>query len=232
MKKQSTYVVAGSKPWNRRIFEEVICKNPGIWRFVNSRKELTAESLGEIKPKYVFFLHWSWHVPSEIIKNYECVCFHMTDVPYGRGGSPLQNLILRGHRATKLTALRMSEDFDAGPIYLKEELSLEGNAEEIYIRACYLSAEMIQRIISEDPKPQPQVGEPVIFKRRKPEESTIPELPTLQALYDFIRMLDSHGYPRASLEHAGFHYEFKRAAYYDGKIIADVVITPRKGKNP
>ncbi len=26
---------------------------------------------------------------------FECVCFHMTDVPYGRGGSPLQNLIIR-----------------------------------------------------------------------------------------------------------------------------------------
>ena len=231
MKKEYTYVVAGSKPWNHRVFEEVIIKYPGIWQFVDSQEELIPESLEETNPKYIFFLHWSWHVPLEILNNYECVCFHMTDVPYGRGGSPLQNLIVRGHRRTKLTALRMSEDFDAGPVYLKEELCLEGNAEEIYIRACYLSAEIIRRIISEHPKPQPQVGESVIFKRRKPKESTIPELSTLQALYDFIRMLDAQGYPRAYLEHAGFCYEFKRAAYYDGKIVADVVITPRKGKN-
>lgn len=105
-------------------------------------------------PKYIFFLHWSWKVPLEIINNYECVCFHMTDVPYGRGGSPLQNLVVRGHRRTKLTALRMTEDFDAGPVYLKKDLTLGGNAEEIYIRACYLSAEMIHRIVLEHPKPQ------------------------------------------------------------------------------
>jgi len=55
----------------------------------------------------------------------------MTYMPYGRGGSPLQNLIVRGYRHTKLTALRMVEEFDAGPVYLKEDLCLEGNAEEI-----------------------------------------------------------------------------------------------------
>jgi len=155
----------------------------------------------------------------------------MTDVPFGRGGSPLQNLIVRGHRRTKLTALRMVEDFDAGPVYFKEELCLEGNAEEIYIRASYLSAEMIHRIILEHPKPQPQTGESVIFKRREPQESRIPELPSLQGLYDFIRMLDAEGYPRAFIKHSGFCYEFTRAAYYDGKIVADVTITPMDEEN-
>jgi len=231
MKNKHTYVVVGSKPWNLRVFEEVISKYPGSWLFVGSQEELTLESMGKINPTYIFFLHWSWKVPLEIIDNYECVCFHMTDVPYGRGGSPLQNLIVRRHKHTKLTALRMVEDFDAGPVYFKKDLSLEGNAEEIYIRASYLSAEMIHRIILEHLKPQPQEGETTIFKRRKPHESRIPELPTLRALYDFIRMLDAKGYPRAFLEHAGFCYEFKRAAYYDGKIIADVVITTKKGKN-
>jgi methionyl-tRNA formyltransferase len=103
---------------------------------------------------------------------------------------------------------------------------LEGNAEEIYIRASYLSAQMIRRIIEGQPVPQPQVGAPVIFKRRKPHESRIPELPSLQALHDFIRMLDAEGYPQAFLEYAGFRYEFSRAGLYDGRILADVKITP------
>ena len=113
-------------------------------------------------------------------------------------------------------------------MYLKEDLSLEGNAEEIYIRASYLSAEMIFHIIDDQPDPQPQVGKAVIFKQRKPQESNIPELPDLQALHDFIRMLDAESYPRAFLEHAGFRYEFSRATLYDGKIIADIKITQRE----
>lgn len=226
------YLVVGRQPWNRRVFDEALSTLPGEWHFIDAPQQLTLKRIEALVPRYIFFLHWSWKVPDEIIDNYECVCFHMTDVPYGRGGSPLQNLIIRGHRQTKLTALRMSHDFDAGPVYLKEDLCLEGNAEEIYIRATYLSAQMIEHIIREQPEPVPQTGEPTVFKRRKPAESELPELNSLQALHDFIRMLDAEGYPRAFIEHQGFRYEFSRAALYGGRIISDVTITPLKGEVP
>jgi methionyl-tRNA formyltransferase len=221
-----TYVVAGSKPWNRRIFREVICKLPGKWDYIGSPEELSLQRLRELAPRYVFFLHWSRKVPQEILHNFECVCFHMTDVPYGRGGSPLQNLIVRGHKHTQLTSLRMTEEFDAGPVYYKEPLSLEGNAEEILIRACDISAKLIQRFVQEEPMPSPQEGDAVVFKRRKPEESEIGTPASLAELYDFIRMLDAEGYPRAFLEYGGFRFEFTRAALYDGRVVADVKITP------
>jgi methionyl-tRNA formyltransferase len=214
----------GSKSWNLRIFDEIICKFTGTWRFIHSTDELTIEQVEKINPNYIFFLHWSWKVPKEIIERFKCVCFHMADVPYGRGGSPLQNLIVRGHRETKLTALRMVEDFDAGPVYLQKPLSLEGNAEEIYIRAGCLSAKMIKTIIDSTPEPKPQLGEPVVFQRRKPGQSRVENHNSLHDLHDFIRMLDAEGYPKAFIEHKGFRYEFSRAAIYEGRIIADVSI--------
>jgi len=231
MNTETNYIVAGAKTWNKRVFEEIIAEYPGQWHFVSKPDELTVEAVGSFDPRYIFFLHWSWWVPTEIVKKYDCVCFHMTDVPYGRGGSPLQNLIVRGHRKTKLTALRMVEDFDAGPVYLKEELSLEGSAEEIYIRQSYLATQMIRPIIEKQHVPVPQEGEPVNFVRRKPEESRIPELENLQDLHDFIRMLDADGYPPAFLKHKGFRYEFNRAVLYDGRIMADVIITPLDENN-
>jgi methionyl-tRNA formyltransferase len=220
------YLVAGSKPWNRRIFNEIITKLPGNWHFISKPAELTLAAVHDWSPQYIFFLHWSWLVPDEILNQYECVCFHMTDVPYGRGGSPLQNLIVRGHQTTKMTALRMTSEFDAGPVYFKTELSLAGNAEEIYIRATYLCAEMIDRLIQEHPQPSPQQGEVVIFKRRRPADSEIPDLENLDAMHDFIRMLDAQGYPKAFIENQGFRYEFSQAAIYDGRVVANVVITP------
>jgi len=226
--KDHIYIVVGSKPWNRNVFDEPISEYPGQWHFIGAHKHLSLEAIQTLNPRYIFFLHWSWKVPYEIIDNYECVCFHMTNVPYGRGGSPLQNLISRGHRHTKLTALQMTRDFDTGPVYMKEDLCLEGNAEEIYIRATYLSAQMIERIIREQPEPVPQTGEVTVFKRRKPEESDIPDLDSLQALHDFIRMLDAEGYPKAFINYKGFRYEFGRAALYNGHIQADVTITPLK----
>jgi methionyl-tRNA formyltransferase len=230
------YIVAGCKSWHRRVFDETLCKLAGEWHYVGDTEQLSAARVRELRPHYAFFLHWSWKVPPEILDEVECVCFHMTDVPYGRGGSPLQNLIARGRRDTKLTALRMTEDFDAGPVYLKRDLSLKGGAEEIYLRACALSAEMIQQIVRDEIRPSPQTGEPVNFKRRKPEESQITKLDSLEQLHDFIRMLDAEGYPRAFLFHAGYRFEFSRSALYDGRIVADVQITAEtaemKAKEP
>jgi len=221
-----TYLVCGTKPWNRRAFDDIISRLPGDWHFVGSQAELTADRISQLRPRYAFFLHWSHKVPDEVLDLCECVCFHMADVPYGRGGSPLQNLILAGHRDTKLTALQMTAEMDAGPVYLKEPMSLEGNAEEVYIRSTYLAARMIGRITADEPTPLPQVGEPTVFRRRSPVESEIPaDLPSLEAAYDFLRMLDAGSYPRAFLRYGLFRIEFGRVGYYDGRLVADVTIT-------
>ncbi|WP_417547462.1 hypothetical protein [Marinobacter segnicrescens] len=174
--------------------------------------------------RYIFFLHWSWLVPETVWKNYECVCFHMTDVPYGRGGSPLQNLIVRGHEETMLTALRMVEEMDAGPVYAKSRLLLEGTAHEIYLRAGELSFELIDWMIKHEPQPEPQKGEAVVFRRRTPEQSLLPAFGTVTDLYDHIRMLDAPTYPKAYLEHGDFILEFSDAGASEEELIATVKI--------
>ena len=65
----------------------------------------------------------------------------MSDLPYGRGGSPLQNLIIREHRKTMISAIQCVKEIDAGPVYLKKPLSLEGSAEEIFICANHIIEE-------------------------------------------------------------------------------------------
>lgn len=229
---QSRYLVAGCKSWNRRVFRERIRRLPGQWRYVGDPRELTVERIRQWRPEKIFFLHWSWMVPAEVIDLAECVCFHMTDVPYGRGGSPLQNLIVRGHRRTRLTALRMTERFDAGPVYLKRTLSLAGSAQEILTRASELSADMIATILRTDPTPRAQRGRVTLFKRRRPADSLIPPGLTLSRLHDFIRMLDAEGYPPAFLEHAGFRFDFNRAAFDRGRLTATVAIRPVGAPSP
>jgi methionyl-tRNA formyltransferase len=223
--KEHTYIVVGCKSWNKYIFDTVISRYPGNWVYIDDPGQISEEVLGRYNPRYIFFLHWSRIVPDCITELFECVCFHMTDVPFGRGGSPLQNLILRGYEVTKLSALRMVHGLDAGPVYIKHELSLNGSAEEIYMRATRLAAKMIEDIILHKPVPEPQSGNPELFRRRTPEQSELPQMEKLDSVYDFIRMLDADDYPHAFLEYKGFRFEFRRASLYDQKIIADVVIT-------
>ncbi|MAF76561.1 MAG: methionyl-tRNA formyltransferase [Halobacteriovoraceae bacterium] len=204
------YIIATIHEWNIQKFQEHF-KDNEQFILISDKKKLTFEYLKEINPKYIFFPHWSWIVPNEIIKNFECVCFHMTDVPYGRGGSPLQNLILRGHKETKLTALKMVNELDAGDYYLKEEVSLEGRAEDIYKRVSSLIFVLIEKMIKDNPGLTPQQGNVVHFERRKPYQSelSLENFKDKAELYDFIRMLDAPSYPHAYIDFGNFKVYFK-----------------------
>lgn len=224
---EQTYVLATSKPWH----EPLAAKYPVAGcRFLWAHNPRQLEELitQENSIRYIFFLHWNWLVPEDIWKNHECVCFHMTDVPYGRGGSPLQNLIVRGHKDTRLTALRMVREMDAGPVYVKRDLSLKGSAADIYERAGELSFEIIQWIIGNQPEPEPQSGEPVVFKRRKPEQSILPRSGSLEGLYDHVRMLDAPTYPLAFIDYGEFVIEFSDARVEGRELNASVKIRKKQ----
>jgi methionyl-tRNA formyltransferase len=214
-----SFVVAAVGDWNFQIFnEKSLGKN---WAFVSTPKDLD-KKLMKLKPCFIFFLHWRWIVPDPILEKYKCICFHMTDLPYGRGGSPLQNLILNGHKETKLSAIRMSSELDAGPVYLKKDLSLDGPAWKIYERASLLSWDIIKELITKDIRPKEQVGQATYFKRRRPCDSEIPQKITDTELYDFIRMLDVQGYPKAFLRHGNRLLEFDQASLESGELTARV----------
>ena len=87
---------------------------------------------------------------------------------------------------------------------------------------------MILKIIKNKIIPKPQKGKVVIFKRRKPEESEIPECENIQGIFDFIRMLDAESYPKAFIKYKGFIFEFSRPALYCNGILADVKIKKLK----
>ena len=219
------YIVATVKDWNINVFRNSISKLPGSWTLITGPEELTKEIVEKISPDYIFFPHWSWIVPQEIYDNYDCVCFHMTDVPFGRGGSPLQNLISRGFKNTKLTALKMVGELDAGPVYTKVELSLLGRAQDIFEDAAQKIFNIIKYITEVKPTPIGQKGDVTTFARRSPKESEIPKgLKSLEAVYDHIRMLDADTYPKAFIKHGSFTVEFVDATIHEKSLEARVII--------
>lgn len=222
------YILLTPKTWHTTLFRELSVSKPEEWLHITQKEDFTAEKLAEIKPQYVFIPHWSYIIPKEIFENHTCVVFHMTDLPFGRGGSPLQNLIVRGLTETKISAIKVEEGLDTGDVYLKRPVSLHGTAEEIFIRMATVIKGMIEEIIVNNTQPVQQQGEPTVFKRRKPEDSNIAHLETIEQLYDYIRMLDCEGYPNAFVEIDKFRLEFTRASLKgDESIIADVRITKK-----
>ena len=223
-----SYIVAAVGEWNKEVFLHRSANLSGEFHLVTNPAELNKLIDNGCSPIYIFFVHWRWIVPKVFVEQYKCVCFHMTDLPYGRGGSPLQNLILRGFSKTKLTALKMDQGVDSGPVYMKKDMELSGRAEEIYLRASCLSWDMIEEIINTHPNPKPQQGEVTKFNRRRPEESKLPSGLDINQIYDFIRMLDAPAYPKAFLNNEDYRFEFENPRLEQGILKADVVIKLRE----
>lgn len=195
-------IVATIKSWNIEAAQKL--SSLADVTLITDKTQLTLERLEDLKPDFIFFPHWSWKIPKEIHQRFNCIGFHMTNLPFGRGGSPLQNLIVRGIKQTKISAIQIEEGMDTGAIYLQEDLDIsEGSAETIFRRMSQIIFEkMIPALITERPQPQAQSGEVTEFERRKPEQSNLQnaELQSLDQAYDFIRMLDAEGYPKAYLQ--------------------------------
>ena len=226
----SDYIIATTKSWNVENIKTVADLFPDDrFHVITDKDDLTIDILNEINPEFVFFPHWSWIIPEAIYKNYDCVVFHMTDLPFGRGGSPLQNLIVRGIYSTKISAIKVERGLDTGLVYLKEPIEIkDGNASEILNNVSKIIFEkMIPFILREKPVPVPQSGEVTLFERRTPEQSELPDGLSQRQIYDYIRMLDGEGYPPAYKDVDRKRIYFRNAELSDGKVTASVEIVER-----
>lgn len=225
----SNYVIATCKEWNEWILSELQnCFTDDSFYLITNKDDLNHDQLIKINPTYVFIPHWSYIIKPDVYKNFECIIFHMTDLPYGRGGSPLQNLIVRNHENTKISAIKCIDELDAGNVYLKKDLSLNGSAQEIFQRSSSIICDMIKEIILTKPTPQKQIGEIVKFNRRKPEDGDIANLDNINKIYDYIRMLDADTYPKAFLMKNNIKLEFYNALQQDDHIECNVKLYVNK----
>lgn len=228
----NNYVIATIKPWNVSNSKKLTERFPNDTFYVINDKEcLNTDYLKSIHPRFIFFPHWSWIIPKEIYEKYECVVFHMTDLPFGRGGSPLQNLLSRGIYETRISAIKVTGGLDTGPVYMKEPVDISnGNADEILKKISGIVFErMIPRFLIEDLVPVKQTGIPVVFKRRTSDQSRIPDGLTQRQLYDFIRMLDGEGYPAAYLEMDNGKIYYRNARIVGNILYADAEFRKESG---
>ena len=218
-------IIATIKEWNFNNYYllEKKYKNRYNFHLITIKEEMKYEIIKKINPKYIFFPHWSWIIKKEIFQEFNCVLFHMTDLPFGRGGSPLQNLIVREKYNTKISAIKVDGGLDTGDVYLKENFNISiGSAEENFINLSnIIFGKMIPDFLNYNLVPIKQMGDITIFKRRKPIESNIKtlKLMSIPKLYDFIRMLDAEDYPKAYIQLDKLKIEFCEVHLKNNKLV-------------
>ncbi len=194
----------GYRSWALKIYKILQKKTKHKFKIQSTKKNISIKEIKKFKPKYILFYGWSDKVPSYLIKNFFCIMLHPSPLPKFRGGSPIQNQIIRNIKSSKVTLFKMDEKFDSGPIMLSHKLSLDGHMADIFNRLTEIGINLTIKVLKNKYKLKSQNHKiATYYKRRKPSQSyiSINELKNKNSNYLFnkIRMLEDP-YPNAYIK--------------------------------
>jgi methionyl-tRNA formyltransferase len=137
--------------------------------------------------------------------NVVCV-IHESDLPKGRGWSPLAWQILEGKNNITVSAIGCADRVDSGDIYAQEVLSLDGSelADEINSKLFETKCALVKKIAQGDYSPKAQEGDATYYKRRTPADSELDPKKTIAEQFNLLRICEPR-FP-AFFNHRGFKY--------------------------
>jgi len=161
----------------------------------------------------VFVLGVTKILKKEILKsNSLLLVVHESNLPEGRGFSPLQWQILEGKNVISACLLEVTEEVDSGPIFDKIEISLDGTELYLEIRKKQAAAtiDLVQRFLDKHPNhdPKKQIGKPTFYRKRTALDSKLDIDKTLREQFNLLRIANNEDWP-AFFEIGGSVYSLK-----------------------
>jgi len=157
--------------------------------------------------------------PDVLKRNRRNLVVHASDLPHGRGFSPLTWMTLEGQNRIPVCLLEAAEEADAGPIIFKDWIEFEGHEliDEMRIAIGEKTLELAERYLDE-PHPlegSPQSGESSFYPKRKPGDSEIDPMRSIAEQFEMFRVADNENYP-VFLKLRGKTYELAITKAEDG----------------
>ena len=154
---------------------------------------------------YVFVLGYTKILPKSFIeRNKLGMVIHESNLPEGKGFSPLQWQILQNKNIIKINLIKLESKVDSGDIILTDDLKLNGS--ELYDEIRNKQAEVTFRLIDKFLKQKincykKQKGNETFFKKRSPADSKIDIKQSLKKSFNLLRVCNNKKWP------AFFHYK-------------------------
>ena len=161
---------------------------------IDREDKLSRDAIEQFNPDLILFYGWSQIIPRSITSEFKCLMLHPSPLPYYRGGSPIQNQIIRNEDTSAVTIFIMDDGIDTGSILAQEEISLADSLSHVFDRIMEVGTRLTNKILSEACEPRGQSKtEGSYYSRRNPalSEITGKELDSQSArfLFNKIRML-------------------------------------------
>jgi methionyl-tRNA formyltransferase len=137
--------------------------------------------------------------PAVLARNSYNIVVHASDLPRGKGFSPLKWLLMGGTNTIPVCLFEAVEELDAGDVYYRTNLVLEGHElmNEIHPRLGQLTQDLCLRFLDEPtpPKGIPQSGTETRYPRRSLDDQRIDPHTPLAMQFNTLRTVENDRFP-------------------------------------
>lgn len=189
---------------------QILVDNPNSW-IVSYAKELTNKiqlighhcelfhSHNDVKQGDILCLLACEHIFKNLDLNKHNLVVHESDLPIGKGWSPLTWQILEGKSKIPISLFEAHRSVDAGPIYNKKYIELNGGEllGEIKHQQGLLTNSLILEFINNYPNnpATEQKGKSTYYPKRVKESSELDPSKSLIDQFNLLRVCDNENYP-------------------------------------
>lgn len=151
---------------------------------------------------FCFCLGLGQMVPRAVRQQFQhMLVVHESNLPKGRGWSPLTWQILDGANQIPVTLIEATDDVDSGPVYAQRWIALEGHELIDELRAAQAEAThaLCRAFVDDYPdsaaQGREQIGEATYYPRRRPADSELDPHSSLAEQFNQLRVADNRRYP-------------------------------------
>lgn len=162
-------------------------------KFIDDYKKINSGDL-------LFLLSCEKILPVSYMKlNKHNLVVHESELPRGKGWSPVTWQVLEGKNLIPITLFEATERVDSGDIYLQQFIFLDGTEllGEIKHKQGMYTKKLVLEFIKRYPniKGKPQKGNESFYPKRRPEDSQLDVNKTFKEQFDLLRVVDNERYP-------------------------------------
>jgi UDP-2,4-diacetamido-2,4,6-trideoxy-beta-L-altropyranose hydrolase len=173
-----------------------------------------------VKGDICFYLSYGKIVEKKILKKFKNnLVVHASELPNGKGWSPLTWQILKGKNTIPFTLIEAEEKVDSGVIYKQRWYKLNGYELLPQLRRLQskITNELCIWFVNNYPhcllKARKQLGRSTVFNRRYPHDSKLDINLSIKDQFNLLRVVDNKNYP-AYFELDGNIYSIKIKSKY------------------
>lgn len=151
---------------------------------------------------FCFCLSFSQLIPPIIRQQFKhTLVVHESDLPAGKGWSPLTWQILDGENRIPITLFEATDDVDSGLIYGQRWIEFEGYelVDELREGQARATKEVCQWFVDHYPESlseaREQQGQESFYSRRRPKDSELDPNKTIAEQFNLLRVVDNERYP-------------------------------------